>query len=135
VGVLVTLRVSLWSVYGSSVCRYSVSVRLRQAIGIVDWWLSSVYGPAQDPDKPDFLIEFHNLKVACSGPWLLIGDFNLIYRADDKNNSRLDQCLMGQFCSFLNTAALKEVHLNDRLFTWSNERRHPTLERIDRAFV
>lgn len=30
---------------------------------------------------------------------------------------------------------MKELHLHGRLFTWSNERSHPTLERIDRAFV
>jgi hypothetical protein len=30
---------------------------------------------------------------------------------------------------------VKEVHLEGRLFTWSNERAHPTLERIDRVFV
>jgi hypothetical protein len=28
-----------------------------------------------------------------------------------------------------------ELHLQGRLFTWSNERSHPTLERIDRMFV
>lgn len=42
---------------------------------------------------------------------------------------------MGQSHRFINEAALKELHLNGRLFTWSNERLHPTLERIDRAFV
>jgi hypothetical protein len=42
---------------------------------------------------------------------------------------------MGQFRRFLNEAALKELHLEGRLFTWSNERAHPTLEKIDRVFV
>jgi hypothetical protein len=42
---------------------------------------------------------------------------------------------MGQFRRFLSEAALKELHLNGWLFTWSNERDHPTLERIDREFV
>jgi exonuclease III len=42
---------------------------------------------------------------------------------------------MGQFCRFLNDSVLKEIHLTGRLFTWSNERSHPTLERIDRAFM
>jgi hypothetical protein len=42
---------------------------------------------------------------------------------------------MGQFMQFLNKAALKEDHLSGRLYTWSNEREHPTLERIDRAFI
>lgn len=43
--------------------------------------------------------------------------------------------LMGQFCRFINDAAFKEIHLNGRLFTWSNERVHPTLECIDRPFI
>jgi hypothetical protein len=41
---------------------------------------------------------------------------------------------MGQFRHFLNTTSLQEAHLNGRLFTWSNEREHPTLERIDHVF-
>jgi hypothetical protein len=42
---------------------------------------------------------------------------------------------MGQFCWFLNEDALKEVHLKGRLFPWTNERLHPTLKCIDRAFI
>jgi hypothetical protein len=42
---------------------------------------------------------------------------------------------MRQFCSFLNDAVLKEIHLNGMLYTWSNEHAHPMLERIDWAFV
>jgi hypothetical protein len=42
---------------------------------------------------------------------------------------------MGQFCRFLNEAALKEIHLEGRLFIWSNERSHPMLEKIDRVFI
>jgi endonuclease/exonuclease/phosphatase family metal-dependent hydrolase len=63
------------------------------------------------------------------------GDFNLIYQVKDKSNDRLDRRLMGQFRSFLNRASLKEIHLGGRLFTWSNERTHPTLKQIDRAFI
>jgi hypothetical protein len=42
---------------------------------------------------------------------------------------------MGQLHCFLNEAVLTEIHLNDHLYTWSNERAHPTLECIDRVFV
>jgi hypothetical protein len=41
---------------------------------------------------------------------------------------------MEQFCHFLNVGLLQEAHLNVRLFTWSNEREHPTLECIDQFF-
>ena len=42
---------------------------------------------------------------------------------------------MGHFRRFLNDLELFEFHLSGCLFTWSNERVHPTLERIDRMFV
>jgi endonuclease/exonuclease/phosphatase family metal-dependent hydrolase len=42
---------------------------------------------------------------------------------------------MGRFRHLLSDLELKELHLHGRLFTWSNERTHPTLERIDRVFV
>jgi endonuclease/exonuclease/phosphatase family metal-dependent hydrolase len=42
---------------------------------------------------------------------------------------------MGQFRRFLEEAAMKEIHLQGHLFTWSNERAHPTLMKIDRVFI
>jgi hypothetical protein len=42
---------------------------------------------------------------------------------------------MAQFRHFINETSFKEIHLSGRLFTWSNERAHLTLECIDRAFV
>jgi hypothetical protein len=55
----------------------------------------------------------------------------MIYRAADKNNDRLDRRCMRRFGRFLGAVAVEELHLAGRLFTWSNERSHPTLERID----
>ncbi|OEL24169.1 hypothetical protein BAE44_0014812, partial [Dichanthelium oligosanthes] len=93
-----------------------------------------VYGPPTDALKPAFLAELQDLRARCSVPWLIAGDFNMIYHAEDKNNNRINRRLMGQFRRFLNDASLKELHLQGCLFTWSNERLHPMLERIDRAF-
>jgi hypothetical protein len=91
--------------------------------------------PSHDVDKPTFLTELHDLCLLCPGPWLLAGGFNLIYRVEDKNNDRLNRWRVGQFQRFINEAGLKEIHLLGGLFTWSNEWAHPTLERIDRAFI
>lgn len=114
---------------------YSISARIKLNCDDSEMWLFTVYGPSRDADKPAFLVELHELRSVRSGPWLLNGDFNLIYRAQDKNNSRLNRRLMGQFRRFLNEAELDEIHLTGRLYTWSNERSHPTLEKIDRFFV
>jgi hypothetical protein len=68
------------------------------------------------------------------GPWVMCGDFNLIYQAQNKNNDHLSRRMMERFRYFLNDLELDKLHLHDRLFTWSNERSHPTLECIDRMF-
>jgi hypothetical protein len=53
------------------------------------------------------------------GEWLLCGDFNLIYKAEEKSNSRLNRRLMGKFISILKELELKELPLNGRNFTWT----------------
>jgi hypothetical protein len=74
------------------------------------------------------------LRPANSQPWLIAGDFNLIYEARDKNNAALNRRLMGQFRAALNLAELKEIRCLNRAFSWSNERQQPTLVRLDRFF-
>jgi exonuclease III len=134
-GIHMAWQPSTWVVSNTSMHTYSISPRLRHNSGGEYWWLTLVYGPSDDVDKPNFLTELHELRLVCSGPWLLCGNFNMIYKAEDKNNNRLDRRLMGRFRRFLNDTTLKEVHLTGRLYTWSNKREHPTLSRIDRVFV
>jgi hypothetical protein len=114
---------------------YSASVRMHHLVDEMGWWLMAVYAPSNDVDKPAFLDELRDLAAFWSRPWLLTGDFNLIYHAADKNNNNLNLRLMGQFRRLLSDTCLREIHLNGRLFTWSNERAQPTLESIDRAFI
>ena len=99
------------------------------------WWLTVVYGPQEDEHKINFLNELSERRLLCPGPWLVVGDFNLILYAADKNNSNLDRRMMGKFKRFVDNNALKELFLHGRKFTWSNERETPTLTKIDRAFV
>lgn len=68
-------------------------------------------------------------------PWLLLGDFNLIYKDEDKSNDRLNRGLMNRFRRALNHLQVKELVLMGRKFTWSNGQDNPTMTRIDRAFI
>ncbi|XP_073362266.1 uncharacterized protein [Aegilops tauschii subsp. strangulata] len=43
--------------------------------------------------------------------------------------------MMSRFRTKLNSLELKELYLNGRRYTWSNERQHATLEKIDHVFV
>lgn len=78
-----------------------------------------------------FLDELQAIRAQCAGPWAIAGDFNLIYRSEDKKNANVDQAMMGRFSRLLNEVELKEIALVGRKFTWSNERSGPTLVRLD----
>jgi hypothetical protein len=63
------------------------------------------------------------------------GDFNLIYRAEDKNNDNVDRAMKGRFRGFISDLNLREIELLGRKYAWSNEREAPTLVRLDRIFA
>jgi hypothetical protein len=88
---------AVWTVSCSSTRTFSISIKIRPSAGGLDWWLTSVYEPAREEDKPAFLAELHELRVVRTGAWMINEDFNLIYRAEDKNNTRLNRRLMGHF--------------------------------------
>lgn len=110
-------------------------IKLTLLIDGFTTWCTAVYGPQTDAQKVQFLDELRLIKQHRLGAWMFCGHFNMVYCAADKNNNRLHRQPMGRFRQFLNELELKELHLHDRLYTWSNERSHPTLERIDRVFV
>jgi hypothetical protein len=85
--------------------------------------------------KPNFLSELIDIKTDCPGSLLVCGDFNLIYQAADKSNSRLNLCSMRQFRRTLDAMDVEEIYPHGRLYTWSNERPRPTMERLDQAFA
>jgi exonuclease III len=48
------------------------------------WWITTVYGPQSSDDKISFLQELGERRSLCPGPWLLLGDFNMILSAAEK---------------------------------------------------
>lgn len=134
--IIVVWRRDRWTSSVSSCRSFSATVCLTPASASDDpCWLTAVYGPVEDSAKPAFLAELLDVRSTVSGPWLLCGDFNMIYQAADKSNSRLNLRAMRRFRRALDDLQVQELHLNGCLFTWSNERLHPTLERIDRTFA
>jgi endonuclease/exonuclease/phosphatase family metal-dependent hydrolase len=64
-----------------------------------------VYGPQDTEAKIQFLHELSGIEHDCLDPWLIAGDFNLIYDEEDKNNQNLDQAMMGRSSARLNGRA------------------------------
>jgi hypothetical protein len=99
------------------------------------WSIVAVYGPVDHHLKAEFLAELRAARDDCTGAAILCGDFNMIYQAADKSNDQLNLRAMRRIRRALDEMRVDELHLHGRLFTWSNERRRPTLEHIDRVFA
>jgi exonuclease III len=134
-GILIAWRSGLGPVQASRVDNHSVSVQFCP-ISNPPWWLTCVYGPQGNQEKIQFLQELRNIRNQCSGPWLVVGDFNLVYKDGDKNNSNLNRAMMGRFRRWINDVAVTELPLHGRKFTWSSSpySASPTLVRLDRVF-
>jgi exonuclease III len=96
-GILVAWLPGVWSISNVSCRNCSISAKVRQLSSGVVWSLSVVYGPARGEEKTAFLQELHELSLAYVGPWLITGDFNLIYRVEDKSNDLLNMHRMLQY--------------------------------------
>ena len=118
-GVLIGWHRDLWRGSNSTIAVFSVTVLLTPIDGadVVECWLTSVYGPTDHSLKEGFLMELESLAPSCPGAWLICGDFNLIYQAQDKNNDRLNRRLMQRFCCTIDALQLAELHLTGRIYT------------------
>jgi hypothetical protein len=96
--------------------------------------LTVVYGTSDDVVKEKFLDELLSISLNSQVQWVVLGDFNLIYKARDKNNLNLNRQLMGRFRRSLDMCELFEFALQNRRYTWSNERALPTLMWLDHVF-
>jgi hypothetical protein len=103
-------------------------------VGTTGWWFIEVYGPQTDVDKCLFIRELKDVWDLHPIPWVVVRDFNLIVDAVDTNNANLNQRIMGKFRKLLAEVELKELYLNGRRYTWTNEWKRATLECLDRVF-
>jgi exonuclease III len=114
--------------------RFSISAHVTLRFCMTSFSITGVYGPSRRAEKASFLNHLRSLRPDNDAKWIVFGDFNLICSARDRNNRNLNLSLMRRFRQALDFCQLKEIKLQNRKFTWSNERRHPTLARLDRFF-
>lgn len=94
----------------------------------------TVYGPQEFSDKLQFLA---NMKTAYQAfpqdtPVFLGGDFNLIAQASDKSNNNINRRGKAAFRGFINELQLKDLYLQGRRYTWSNDQARATMVKLDR---
>ena len=95
-GILVAWKEGSFEVSQHRVHCHSVSVLFSNQVD-PPWWFTGVYGPHRDDEKLAFLDELREVRSYCHGPWMLAGDFNMIYCSEDKNNENINRASMGCF--------------------------------------
>ena len=110
---------------------YSLSVRISSRLEDEVWDLTGVYGPQLENEKMIFLSELRYIQSIVRPEWILLGDFNMIRRAREKNKGSINRRVMRQFNNTIDDLHLLEFELTDRAFTWSNEQMSPTMTRIE----
>lgn len=133
-GILIAANEKFFTLDADFTTDHTISSNITMKADNAKWTLTGVYGPQSYQDKLSFMNELKDLKNQVQVEWLIIGDFNLIYKAEDKSNNRLNRHLMNSFRQALDESQLMEIDLRGRKYTWSNEQDTPTFTRIDRFF-
>ena len=67
--------------------------------------------------------------------WLIVGDFNLIRKLENRNRPGGDLTEIGLFNEAISSLDLTGITLHGKQFTWSNKQPSPLLERLDWFFT
>lgn len=119
-GIVLATRDSSFTLHDSFLTANTITSTVTDTRNNSQWTVTGVYDPQGDLDKKRFIRELRHLKSMVKPHWLILGDFNLIYKDQDKSNGRLNRHLMLRFRRALNHMDVKEVDLIGRRFTWSS---------------
>ena len=97
--------------------------------------LTCVYGPNTAEGKELFLNWLKEIQMPNNVDWLILGDFNLIRRQEDRNRLGGNPSKMLLFNEAISLLGLNEIVLQGRKYTWSNMQPSPLLEKLDWVFT
>lgn len=133
-GILVAWKSSIFG--GSEIFQnnFAISVEFFSTISNDSWILTSVYGPYDPEGKEAFMSWFENIHMLDEVDWLVVGDFNLYRKTEDRNRPGRSVADMLLFNNAISSLGLVEIPLHGRRFTWTNKQQPPLLERLDWFF-
>jgi hypothetical protein len=102
------------------------------------WLLTCVYGSPTYLNRQYFWDNIMKIGDRFSGPWICVGDFNMILDQSDKSGGLPYATSSRDFSrTFMNTCGMIDLSFSGNPFTWSNHRegRHLIKQRLDRGVV
>lgn len=134
-GILIAAAEHFFTINHPTHTQHTVSAIITMLAENKTWTITGVYGPQSDVDKVQFLHELTNLRTQSLPAWLVLGDFNLILNAQDKNNTRLNLPLINTFKATIDNLELARIELRGKKYTWCNDQQSPTMTRMDHFFA
>jgi hypothetical protein len=67
--------------------------------------------------------------------WIILGDFNVIRRLENRNKPGGDPHLMLAFNEAISNLGILKLPLKGQTFTWSNKQQNPLLQRLHWFFI
>lgn len=80
-GILLAANENLFTLQNFHSTTYTISADVVMHADNTTWTITGVYGPQENRDKESFMEEIKSLKTRGKDEWLILGDFNLIYKA------------------------------------------------------
>ena len=96
---------------------FAVSMEFLSLHNETKWLLTCVYGPCTAEGKLNFINWLKNIQMPEDLDWLLLGDFNLIRRPEDRNKPGGNLTEMFLFNASISKLGLIEIPLQEREFT------------------
>jgi exonuclease III len=131
-GLLVGFNTDVFDVRENEIGEFMIRTLILHREQNLIWNFVNVYGAAQKENKGRLLCELSSFCSRSRDPLLVGGDFNIIRKAEKKNKPGGVNKWSFLFNSIIEQNGLVEFDLNNRLFTWSNNRIDPTFEKLDR---
>jgi exonuclease III len=115
--------------------QYGISISLSSTISDDNWIVTNLYGPCTPEGKKNFTDWFKQIQMPTNIDWIVVGDFNLMRKPQDRNREGGDLNEMFMFNDAISALALNEIVLQGRKYTWSNMQLSPLLQKIDWIFT
>jgi exonuclease III len=133
-GSIIAWNDSKFKLISSILKTFSITIQVESESNAILLWISNIYGPNLDEERPSFFLELKELADQIQGPWLLVGDFNFIRNPHERSTLHMSQNEL-LFNETIWDLSLQELSLQDQNFTWSNMQASPTLSKLDRVLI
>lgn len=114
---------------------HTLTVLLQRKVDKQLFLIKNVYGPTGSISKVNFFQELRNIGRHPGSLWVALGDFNVLLSLNDKNGLPSNTSDILAFREVISDLGLIDLPIMNKSYTWSNGRRSPTLERLDRALI